>query len=65
MTIEEAKAKIAELEPAANAAWDTLQAHEATGKPLRDKWHALYTPVESLKSYVNFAETLNTPKEVA
>jgi len=65
MTIEEAKAKIAELEPAAEAAWEKLQTHEATGKPLRDKWYELHMPVETLKSYVKFAETLNTPKEVA
>lgn len=65
MTIEEAKAKIAEMEPAAEAAWAELQAQEAVLKPLRDKWYALHKPVESLHSYVTFAESLNTPKEVA
>jgi hypothetical protein len=65
MTIEEAKAKIAELEPAAEAAWKELEAVEAAAKPLRDKWYELHMPVESLKSYIKFAETLNTPKEVA
>lgn len=64
MTIEEAKAKIAEMEPATEAAWAELQAQEVVLKPLRDKWYALQRPLSALQEYVNFAESLNTTKEV-
>jgi septal ring factor EnvC (AmiA/AmiB activator) len=52
MTIEQARAEIAEIQPRQDALWHELKAKEAQNKKIEDEWNRLYTRQSDLKAFI-------------
>ena len=56
MNIEDIKAELAQIEPEADAAWTEYKRLEQLSKPAQDRWHAIYTRVNALRSALEVLE---------
>lgn len=52
MTIEQALAEIANIEPEMDSAWKQLQEKEAENKNLEQRWQELYTRLHDLRAFI-------------